>query len=269
MMTTAKRAPSSLHLTSILTPGSPPGFFVAVTVGVAYNDLVKKSFVNPPIKFAVIATDVVLFTVKESQLLVRLIAVNRPPYFPAGSKGMPGGLIDPKETAEAAARRHLTVKAKISHQKIYLEQLYTFSAVDRDPRGRVVAVAYIALVPWANLSETEQQSDEQTWWAEAAKVGKLAYDHNEVLKLAIERLRSRSTYTTIISKLMPKVFSFRELELTFNCLQGKALDRRNLYKKIQKLNILTSLEEKRVGEPNRPAQLFKFSSQNIEFLEVI
>lgn len=229
----------------------------------------KKPSTKPRIRFAVIATDVVLFSVRDGKLLIRLIAVDRPPYFPAGSKGMPGGLIDPHETADEAARRILAVKGKINQKKVYLEQLYTFSAVDRDPRGRVVAVAYLALVPWDNLSEAEQQSDNQTWWIEVGKVDKLAYDHNDILKLAIERLRSRSTYTTIVSKLMPPVFSFRELELTFNCLQGKELDRRNLYKKIQKLKLLTPVKEKRVGEPNRPAQLFKFSSQKIEFLEVI
>lgn len=223
---------------------------------------------NSPLHFAVIATDTVLFTVKENQIFVRLITIDRP-LFPKDSKAMPGGLIDPKETAEEAAKRHLEVKSGISQEKIYLEQLYTFSDVDRDPRGRVVAVAYLALVPWEKLSESEKESGENSFWMNVKEVGTLAYDHNEVLNVAVSRLRSRASYSTIVSKLLPDEFSFTELEAVFNCVLGKTLDRRNLYKKIQSLNILTPLDEKRTGVSNRPAQLFRFSQKNIQILEVI
>lgn len=219
--------------------------------------------------FAVLATDVVLFTVHDDKIFVRIQAVNRPPHFPEGSRAMPGGLIDPKETARESALRILEVKGKISKTKIYAEQLYTFSELERDPRGRVVAVAYLALVPWDNLSEDEKENKAEVWWQDINTIGKLAYDHNEILGVALRRLRSRASYSTIISKLMPREFTFSELEVTFNCILGKSLDRRNLYKKIQKLNIITPLAEKRLGTPSRPAQLFKFSSENIEILEVI
>src|SRR6516165_11678418 len=103
-----------------------------------------------PLRFAILAADTVLFTMRDGKLLVRLTKVERPPHFPDNA-GLPGGLLHPLETAEDAAMRHVEEKAGIARRKIYLEQLYTFSKVDRDPRGRVVAVAYCGLVPWETL----------------------------------------------------------------------------------------------------------------------
>src|SRR3989344_7145896 len=95
-------------------------------------------------RFAVLAADTALFTLRDGRLCVRLIAVNRPPFY-TNIWGLPGGLLRPEETAEAAALRHLQEKAGIRIPRVYAEQLYTFSVPDRDPRGRVVAVAYLAL----------------------------------------------------------------------------------------------------------------------------
>jgi len=109
------------------------------------------------LRFAVLATDVVLFTIKDGVLQVLLIDVHSPPHF-TDIQGLPGGLIHPKETADEAARRHLRDKGGISNA--YLEQLYTFSAVDRDPRGRVVSVAYLGLVP---PDQADSAASETQW----------------------------------------------------------------------------------------------------------
>lgn len=220
------------------------------------------------LRFAVLATDVVLFSVRNRQLLVRLVRVNRPPYF-SNALGLPGGLIDPKETAEEAARRLLEEKAAIAAEKPYVEQLYTFSKVDRDPRGRVVAVAYLTLVPWEELSPEEQDDSEEAFWCPISRVKKLAYDHNEILQVALERLRSRATYTTLLAKLMPKVFTLTELESAYATLLGTLLDKRNFRKKILKLRILKVLPHKRKAGAFRPAQLYSFASQNVEQIEII
>ena len=218
--------------------------------------------------FAILAVDTALFTIRSGELLVRMVRVNRPPHF-AGSKGLPGGLIEPKETAHQAAMRHVHTKACIEPQKIYAEQLYTFSEVERDPRGRVVAVAYLALVPWESLSPAEQAGSAESWWATPGEAKKLAYDPDEILLVALARLRSRTTYTTLMGKLLPKEFTLTELERAYESVLKTDLDKRNFRKKILKVGVLSELPRKRADGPHRPAQLYKFSSSKVEYIEVL
>ncbi len=222
----------------------------------------------PKLRFAVIATDIALFSIKDNQLYVRLTAVDRPPYY-IKSRGLPGGLIDPKETAEEATIRHLKHKTHIDTEKIYIEQLYTFSKIDRDPRGRVVAVAYLALVPWEALSDDERIDSKDSWWSKISEVGTLAYDHNEILKVATSRLQSRITYTTLISKLLSDEFTLTELEKAYGTILKTGLDKRNFRKKILKLKILKELPRKRSGGRSRPAQLYRFTSSKVAEIEVL
>nr|MBP9758032.1 NUDIX domain-containing protein [Candidatus Paceibacterota bacterium] len=189
-------------------------------------------------------------------------------YF-SDSRGFPGGLIDPKETAEEAARRHLATKACVDPVKVYMEQIYTFSSIDRDPRGRVVAVGYIAYVPWSELSPEEQSDTEHAWWHPADRKTKLAYDHDEMLSVALTRIHSRISYTTLIGKLMPKEFTLTELEKTYEVTLGHELDKRNFRKKILKLDVLKELPRKRTGGRFRPAQLYRFASDKVKDIEVI
>ena len=219
------------------------------------------------IKFAVLAADVALFTIKEGRLLVRLIRVKRPPHYP-NNPGLPGGLLHPKDTADEAAVAHVEEKAHIDMSKAYIEQLYTFSEVDRDPRGRVVAVAYSAYVPWEKLSDAERADTPDSWWAPVAATKKLAYDHDEILAAAVERLRSRAAYTTLIQKLMPKEFTLTELEQAYESVVATQLDKRNFRKKILKLGVLSPLPHKKAGR-FRPAQLYKFASPKVVEIEVL
>ena len=230
----------------------------------------RKTFTTSkdPVRFAVLSTDTVVLTVRDGELLVRLIKIDRPPFF-IQKKGLPGGLIDPKETAEQAAERHVEHKAAISDAKLYTEQLYTFSRIDRDPRNRVVAVAYLALVPWQRLSPEEQVSTDEAWWFPLNKARKLAYDHDEMLTLAYSRLRSRIAYTTIISKLMSKEFTLTELEKTYESILGARLDKRNFRKKILKLDIIEPTPGKRTGGRFRPAQLYRFVSNAVKEIDII
>ncbi len=98
--------------------------------------------------------------------------------------------------------------------------------------GRVVAVAYLALVPWETLSPEEQADTKESYWRPASKAPKLAYDHDEILEAALKRLRSRIRYTTLIQKLMPKEFTLTELERAYESILGTDLDKRNFRKKI-------------------------------------
>ena len=220
------------------------------------------------LRFAVLAADVAIFTIHNGKLWVRLIAVHRSPYF-IHATGLPGGLIDPAETAEDACRRLIHAKAGIAANKPYIEQLYTFSGIHRDPRGRVVAVAYLALIAWEKLSAIEQKNSEHAFWINAATLPRLAYDHADIIAMALERIKSRVATTTIISKLIPREFTLTELEHAYELIIGTDLDKRNFRKKLNKLKILTETNHKRSGGKFRPAQLYRFKSDTIDTIGVL
>ncbi len=222
----------------------------------------------PQLHFAVLAADTVLFTLRNEELLVRLISVQASSAYPR-HKGLPGGLLQPKETAEQAALRHLEQKACITIKNVYHEQLYTFSAIDRDPRGRVVAVAYLALVPWEALSLAEQVAEPDAGWYPAKKLPRLAYDHAEIIRVASERLRSKIVYSTLIAKLLPKEFTLTELEKAYVAILEQPIDKRNFRKKILRQGFVEQLNKQRTGLKQRPASLFRFTSQTVQLIEVL
>ncbi len=218
--------------------------------------------------FAILASDVVLWTIGENKLLVRLIPVNIPPHF-INMAGVPGGLIKPSETAEEAASRLVESKGKIQSKKVYLEQLYTFSALKRDPRGRVVAVGYTGIVPWDALSISERKNTDEVWWIEVGKLPTMAYDHKDIISTSLERLQSRIAYTNLISQFMPKEFTLTELEKAYEVILGKDIDKRNFRKKILALGLLRELPKERRGQKHRPAKLYSFKSLKTKVIEVL
>lgn len=220
------------------------------------------------LRFAVLASDVALFTMRDNELLVRLTHVVRPPHFP-NNAGLPGGILREHETAEDAAKRNIEEKGLVAARKIYFEQLYTFSEVTRDKRNRVVAVAYLGFVPWEKLSDEEKENTTETYWLPVAKAKKLAYDHDNMLAMAVMRIRSRARYTTLLSKLMPKDFTLTELERAYECVLSEPLDKRNFRKKILKLDVLEALPSKRADGPYRPAQLYRFASGKVDEIEIL
>jgi 8-oxo-dGTP diphosphatase len=145
----------------------------------------------------------------------------------------------------------------------------TFSEVNRDKRGRVVSVAYLALVPWENLSVEDQMSNAELAWMPVTKLKHLAYDHDHMLKVALDRLASRATYTTIISKLMPEEFTLTSLEQAFEVVTGKPLDKRNFRKKVDALGIIRYVNKKTSGSRHRPAKLYEFKSTKVLTLEIL
>lgn len=220
------------------------------------------------LKFAILAADTTLFTIQDGELMIRLIRVKRPPHFP-DNPGLPGGLMHPKETADETAKRHVEEKTGVSAKKLYVEQFHTFSAIDRDPRGRVVAVAYIALIPYESLSKEERSNGDESYWIPVKKASHLAYDHDHILKTALAYLRSRSKASTIIKKLMPEQFTLTELEQAYESILGTDLDKRNFRKKMLKLDILTSLQKKRAGGPFRPAALYRFATRTVDDIGIL
>jgi len=207
------------------------------------------------LRFAVIAIDVVLFTVMDNALKVLLMHVHRPPFF-IHRLGVPGGLIDPKETADEAAYRHLAEKGGFND--VALEQLGTFSAIDRDPRGRVVSVAYMGLVP---QGKSMLPDDRDVCFQSVDNLPPLAYDHNRIVASAVEHLRTKIAYTTVVASVLPRIFSFGDLQHIYEIILGHPLDKRNLRKKIMTLGMLKKVGKKRSGAAHRPAELYTFVKQ--------
>jgi len=216
-------------------------------------------------QFAVIATDVVIFTVDKGVLKTLLIQMKKHPYenFWAAA----GGLVLPTESVDHGAAR--TLKEKTGLRDVYLEQLYTFGKVDRDPFGRVVSVAYFALITnsGSNLQTTSEYKNLK--WFDVKKLPALAYDHKEIIATALQRLKSKLEYTNIVYSLLPKEFTLSELQQIYEIILGKHLDKRNFRKKVVLLQLVKSLSKKKLGNAHRPARLFSFTHNTLKRIKVM
>lgn len=212
-----------------------------------------------------VATDAVIFTVREGKLCVLLIAMKKPQY--AGSWAVPGGLIGEEETSEACARRILREQTGVAD--VYLEQLATFDAPDRDVLGRVVSVAYFALMASdrVTLTTTEKYADVQ-WWP-VSRLPKLAYDHKDIVSTALVRLRAKLEYTNVAWSLLPREFPLSALQETYETILGHALDKRNFRKKLLALGIIEPTGKSTSGGAHRPAELHRFRKRSLEYADIL
>lgn len=207
-----------------------------------------------------VAVDIVIFTVVERQLLVLLTQRDQEPY--SGTVALPGGFVRPDESADQAALRELGEKAGVT--QVFLEQLYTFSRPDRDPRSRVVSVAYYALVA-AERGEGVVGSRDSKWHALGTKDEALwvdgdrplAFDHDEILLTALTRIRGKLDYAPIGFQLLPERFTLTELQHVYEAVLGAPMDKRNFRAKVQRSGDLRALEDFRTGS-HRPARLYSF-----------
>ena len=216
-------------------------------------------------KFAVIAGDIAIFTVKMGKLQVLLIKMKKAPF--TGYWALPGGLIKPQESVDAAAARLLKEKAGI--ENVYLEQLYTFGRVDRDPFGRVVSVAYFALIPSDGVRLATTAEYEDVAWFPIMSLPKLAYDHKEIILHAFDRLKSKLSYTNIVFGLLGKEFSLPEMQHVYEVILGHKLDKRNFRKKIQSLHLIKKTGGKQYGGASRPAALYTFIDKTPKVVEML
>jgi 8-oxo-dGTP diphosphatase len=209
-----------------------------------------------------ISVDVVIFTIRDGALHVLLVRRGVAPF--AGRHAIPGGFVDEEESLEAAARRELAEETGV--RDVYLEQLYSFGDPGRDPRGRVVTVAYFALIA-ADRAPLKAGSDaaEARWFPVAARPP-LAFDHGRILDYALERLRNKLEYTTVGFQLLPDKFTLSELQAVYEAILARRLDKRNFRRKIALLRIVTPLREwRRTGR--KPARLYRFSAARFEKLK--
>ena len=202
---------------------------------------------------AAVATDSAVFSIRSGRLVVLLIKRGIDPF--KGRWALPGGFVSADESLDAGARRELAEEASLSG--VYLEQLASFGAPDRDPRGRVVAVAYLGLLR-IDAQTPEAGSDaSETRWHDVDALPKLAFDHAEVIALARQRLRMKLGYSNIILQLMPDVFTLAELQTAIEIVRGSALDKRNFRKHILGQAMVVETGDKRLQGAHRPAALFR------------
>ena len=213
----------------------------------------------PPISLTV---DAIVFGYSANKgISVLLIRRKYPPF--QGSWALPGGFVLENESLEDAVARELAEETGVEIN--YLEQLYTFGKPDRDPRKRIVSVAYFALVRPDAFQLSAQTDAEDAQWFDITELPELAFDHQEILNTAIQRLRAKITYEPIGFELLEEKFPFAHLEQLYETLlfktQGidKRIDRRNFKKKMKRLGILEELDEiRKAPGAGRPARLFRF-----------
>ncbi len=209
-----------------------------------------------------LTVDCVVFGMDDQGLKVLLIQRDGAPF--AGRWALPGGFVDMDETIDSAARRELEEETGL--KIAYVEQLYTFGDVNRDPRGRVVSVAYYALVKLTDQQARAASDARDAKWFAVEKLPKLAFDHAKIMKVAIERLRSKVRYQPIGFELLPRKFALRQLQDLYEKILGRELDKRNFRKKILALDILVEVGKQEPGVAHRAARLFRFDKRKYDRL---
>lgn len=211
-----------------------------------------------------VAVDIVIFTVLEGRLKVLLIRRPLEPF--EGYWSLPGGLVGLSESTDDAAAREL--EAKTGVQGVFLEQLYTFSDPERDPRARVIAVTYYAMVSADRLKDSGG-TRESRWFEVGTDSGhqvkirgdeeiRLAFDHEKILKTALDRIRGKLDYVPIGFQLLPERFTLTELQQVHEAILGKPVDKRNFRTKVLKSGLVRELDQYRTGK-HRPARLYEFT----------
>jgi 8-oxo-dGTP diphosphatase len=200
-----------------------------------------------------VTTDVILFTLREGRLQVLLVQRKHPPF--AGLWAIPGGFIGLDESLEQAALRELREETGV--EDVYLEQLYTFGDPGRDPRGRVITVAYLALVSAAAVEPRAGDDAAQARWWPMEALPPLAFDHARILAYALKRLRYKLEYTAVGFELLPEAFTLSELQGAYETILGVRLDKRNFRRKMLRAGVIEETGAYRGGE-GRPAMLYRF-----------
>jgi ADP-ribose pyrophosphatase YjhB (NUDIX family) len=209
-----------------------------------------------------ITVDLVIFTVNQGRLKVMLAKRAEAPF--SGYWSLPGGFLLIGESLEDAAFRVL--KEKTGVKDVYLEQLYTFGKPNRDPRARVITVAYFALIPWENLDQPESNKVTNLTWSAVDQFPRLAFDHKEILNYAVQRLRAKASYSNIVYGLMPEQFRLSELQKMYEIIIDDKLDKRNFRKRMLATGLLQETGKKDILGAHRPAMLYQFKKMEITFL---
>lgn len=208
-----------------------------------------------------VTVDVLIFSIIKGELSVLLIKRSNPPF--EGEFALPGRFVEIAESLDEAVERVIEAKARIKGP--YLEQLFTFGEVKRDPRGRVISVSYLALV---SEEKTRVAGDGKhvVEWFGVKKLPRLAFDHKVIVETGINRLKNKIGYSNIAVGLMPDKFGLGELQRVYEAILGRSLDKRNFRKKMLSLDLLNEVGESSGGR-HRPAKLYSFNSDKPVFFK--
>jgi 8-oxo-dGTP diphosphatase len=212
---------------------------------------------------AALTVDCVVFGLDDGELKMLLIQRALEPF--KGRWALPGGFVRVEETLDAAARRELAEETGL--RNVFLEQLYTVGTVDRDPRERVVSVAYYALVKLSDHDAKAATDAAEAQWFPLSKLPKLAFDHAEIVDLARARLQGKVRYEPIGFELLPPKFTLSQLQHLYEAVIGAELDKRNFRKKVLGFGLLAPLDETQMAGRHRPAQLFRFDADKYQKLK--
>jgi 8-oxo-dGTP diphosphatase len=213
----------------------------------------------PPI----LTIDGVVFQLIDNDLCVLLIKRRNEPF--KGEWALPGGYNPRGETTTQALARILISKTGINTKELGLvEQLYTFDAVARDPRGHSVSVVYMGL--GKDIEPKPSNTTENPVFFPVVNLPKVAYDHKEIIKYARERLKSKLGYTNAVFALLPRHFTLTQLQSAYQAVLCRKLDKRNFRKKILDLNVLEDTKETLREGAHRPAQLYRFKQIGLKNL---
>ncbi|MEZ6190588.1 MAG: NUDIX domain-containing protein [Phycisphaerales bacterium] len=207
-----------------------------------------------------LTVDIVVFALDEDDLKVMLIERDLDPF--AGRWALPGGFVRVEETLDEAARRELAEETGLTN--IYLEQLYTFGEVERDPRERVVTVAYYALVNLQGHRVKASTDARNAAWFAINDLPELAFDHEQILDTALDRLRGKLRYQPVGFELLPAKFPLRQLQHLYEVVLDRELDKRNFRKKILSMDILVELKEIEKDVAHRAAKLYRFDKSKYD-----
>jgi len=195
-------------------------------------------------------------------LQVLLIKRKKDPF--KGQWCLPGGFLEENESLEAAAIRELQEETGV--EDVFLEQLYTFGEIDRDPRARVVSVSYYSLINLAKHNVSAGSDADDAQWHSIDAIPSLGFDHVKVLEVALSRLQAKVRYEPIIFNLLPEKFTISQLQQLYEVILCESLDRRNFRRKIQSLKILTKLSEKQEAVAHRAADFYSFDQGRYDIL---
>lgn len=216
-----------------------------------------------------VTVDLVIFTVLDTDLKVLLVRRGEPPF--KGSWALPGGFVrvaegpeDQGEDLEDAAHRELAEETGLPRGRVFLEQLYTFGKPGRDPRTRVISVAYYALVRPELAAVVRAGSDaaDAAWKSVSSELGDvdLAFDHRSILDTALARIRGKIETSSIGFELVPQTFTASELRAVHEAIKGAAYDPGNFRRRFRRMltdGVIAPAPGKR-ATASKPAQVFRF-----------
>ncbi|MBN1849770.1 MAG: NUDIX hydrolase [Deltaproteobacteria bacterium] len=202
-----------------------------------------------------LTADCVVFGLDDENLKVLLIQRDNEPF--AGQWALPGGFAQVGEPLEKTAMRELEEETNLKN--VFLEQLYTFSDPNRDPREHVVTVAYFALVNLAEHKVHASTDARRAAWFDIDNIPPLAFDHKKILSVAYDRLQGKIRHQPIGFELLPPRFTLRQLQRMYEKILNRKLDKQNFRKKMLKMGILDELDEIETDVAHRAARLYRFN----------